>query len=109
MPQAPLTVRTGYAYRVPWHPRWLQEQWPDDAPKEHHTDKVLGISTTGVAGEAGAPLHPLLSSVTYLSSTGGPTAVFDQRCPLVSDLPTRTRTRTLKPNANPNPNPKPNP
>ena len=62
---------------------WLQEQWPDDAPKEHHTDKVLGISSSGVAGEAGAPLHPLLSSVTYLSSTGGPTAIFAQRCPLV--------------------------
>ena len=92
---------------------WLQEQWPDDAPKEHHTDKVLGISSSGVAGEAGAPLHPLLSSVTYLSSTGGPTAVFAQRCPLVSDLPTRTRTRTLKPSphphSHPNPDPNPNP
>ena len=80
---------------------WLQEQWPDDAPKEHHADKALGISSTGVVGEAGAPLHPLLSSVTYLSSTGGPTAVFEQRCPLVSDLLTQTRSRTLKPNPNP--------
>ena len=89
---------------------WLQEQWPEDAPKEHHTDKVLAISPRSrrddgelAAGDAGelagdaardgeaaplhpllstvtAPLHPLLSTVTYLSTTGGPTAVFEQRC-----------------------------
>ena len=78
---------------------WLQEQWPEDAPKEYHTDKVLAISPRSrrddgelAAGDAGelagdaardgeaAPLHPLLSTVTYLSTTGGPTAVFEQRC-----------------------------
>jgi hypothetical protein len=84
---------------------WLQEQWPEDAPKEHHTDKVLAISPRSrrddgelaagdageLAGDAGeiagdaardgeaVPLHPLLSTVTYLSTTGGPTAVFMQR------------------------------
>ena len=65
---------------------------------------MLGISSSGVVGEAGAPLHPLLSSVTYLSSTGGPTAVFEQRCPLVLKS-----NPDPDPNPNPNPNPDPNP
>jgi hypothetical protein len=55
---------------------WLQEQWPDDSPKEMHTDVSVGLAPSGDAVSA----HPLASSVTYLTGTGGPTAVFDQ-CP----------------------------
>ena len=57
---------------------WLQEQWPDDEPKEHHTDVVVGLSDDGGSCSHGSPL---LSSVLYLSATGGPTAVFNQTCP----------------------------
>ena len=69
---------------------WLQEQWPEDKPKEHHTDVVIGRDAARDEQRAhddphqGATFvhrHPLCSSVTYLSSTGGPTAVFCQVCP----------------------------
>lgn len=65
---------------------WLQEQWPEDAPKEMHTDKAVGMAeadgTTadGVVAEATLTTqHPILSSVCYLSASGGPTAVFKGR------------------------------
>lgn len=63
---------------------WLQEQWPDDAPKEHHTDKAVALAASdqddGVCAPIGSSVqHPLISSVLYLSVSGGPTAVFGQR------------------------------
>ena len=54
---------------------WLQEQWPDDLPKEMHTDKAVAL---GDGETPSVAQHPLLSSVFYLSDSGGPTAVFDQ-------------------------------
>ena len=51
---------------------WLQEQWPDDLPKELHTDCSVCVPRA----DDDAPKHPLVSSVLYLSETGGPTAVF---------------------------------
>lgn len=53
---------------------WLQEQWPGDLPKELHTDKAAWLE-----GDALMNAHPLVSSVLYLSDTGGPTAAFDAR------------------------------
>ena len=53
---------------------WLQEQWPDDLPKELHTDKAVGPATDEDATLTSR--HPLVSSVLYLSASGGPTAVF---------------------------------
>ena len=53
---------------------WLQEQWPEDQPKELHTDKAVGVTDAELTTR-----HPILSSVTYLSRSGGPTAVFKGR------------------------------
>uniref|UniRef100_A0A7S3AEW8 Uncharacterized protein n=1 Tax=Haptolina ericina TaxID=156174 RepID=A0A7S3AEW8_9EUKA len=53
---------------------WLQEQWPGDLPKELHTDADVSIGSSQASVR-----YPLMSSVLYLSETGGPTAVFDQR------------------------------
>jgi hypothetical protein len=79
---------------------WLQEQWPDDEPKEIHTDKALklvgveeeedfgrchGDSVCGAhtrhdnGAVRSTTCHPLVSSVLYLSDSGGPTAIFNQR------------------------------
>ena len=53
---------------------WLQEQDGKDRAKELHTD-AMTWSDGGTLRTA----HPALSTVLYLSASGGPTAVFAQR------------------------------
>lgn len=53
---------------------WLQEQDDQDEPKEYHTDKAAQL-----VGDEVHVQNPLLSTVLYLSDTGGPTVVFEQR------------------------------
>lgn len=55
---------------------WLQEQGPGDEPKELHTDKDVYLDS---ASGSTMTRNPWRASVLYLSETGGPTAVFDQR------------------------------
>ncbi|KAL1526380.1 hypothetical protein AB1Y20_015093 [Prymnesium parvum] len=53
---------------------WLQEQEPEEEPKKFHTDKDVEFDNSECVVER----VPCLSSVAYLSDTGGPTAVFNQ-------------------------------
>ena len=72
--QRRLGAETASLAGVEW---WLQEQDPDDEPKGLHTDKDV---TFGAEEESSCIERcPFVSSVLYLSDTGGPTAVFDQR------------------------------
>jgi len=80
---------------------WLQEQCPGDAPKELHTDKdvLLEQPPDGTPARA-RTMHPRCSSVLYLSETGGPTAVFDQRKAegrLVPPVPTAVHVASPQP------------
>eukprot|EP00993_Chasmostoma_nieuportense_P002159 NODE_2981_length_1053_cov_25.490281_g2843_i0.p1 GENE.NODE_2981_length_1053_cov_25.490281_g2843_i0~~NODE_2981_length_1053_cov_25.490281_g2843_i0.p1 ORF type:complete len:300 (-),score=55.69 NODE_2981_length_1053_cov_25.490281_g2843_i0:96-995(-) len=49
---------------------WWQAPTLMEAPKEYHTDKDVRLSQP--------PTHPLLSSVFYFGTVGGPTVVFGQ-------------------------------
>eukprot|EP01060_Flectonema_neradi_P030812 TRINITY_DN4548_c0_g1_i1.p1 TRINITY_DN4548_c0_g1~~TRINITY_DN4548_c0_g1_i1.p1 ORF type:complete len:258 (+),score=43.41 TRINITY_DN4548_c0_g1_i1:469-1242(+) len=69
---------------------WWQQQDFDDEPKEYHTDCDLCYG-----GESGTVLkYPLMSSVLYCSSVGGPTIVFDQE-KIDGDLVPSTPTKYL--------------
>lgn len=57
---------------------WLQEQGSDDDPKGMHTDRDVCM-VRGAEGVEYRSAYPCISSVFYLTTPGGPTAVFDQR------------------------------
>ena len=65
---------------------WLQEQWPDDLPKEWHTDKAVGLVSGSETGRSMVTRQPLLSSVFYLCDRGGPTAVFASQAATVEQM-----------------------
>lgn len=57
---------------------WWQEQDDDELPKELHTDKCAARVTDDIGEERIVSAHPLVASVLYLGSAGGPTVVFEQ-------------------------------
>ena len=54
---------------------WIQDVAWDEPPKVYHTD-----CDVRVVGETSRRAYPVVASVTYVSSGGGPTVVFAQTC-----------------------------
>ena len=72
-------LNVGSLTGVEW---WFQEQGPEDAAKDYHTDCDVQIKRGhGAQGDVVVERRPLLSSVFYLDDFGGPTVVFGQTEP----------------------------